>query len=212
MGVDNVAVGISNDLTGVELHDAARTLDVDRISRVATGAIRIDEGRPGVALIDGLAIGGDRGVIVVMHDRLDGVALLIKEYIKEPVLMLDGNDDVKTPGSRGAHLGVGEAFGGVEGPTDGLRRIGCWDKAEYGDHIDRKDHGLSDQGGQVVQPGDLGVQEGRSTDPADGDHPVVRIGEWSMESLSLVPDGRVHDDNCLVRAPSTSGLERETPR
>ena len=141
MVIDNVAVGISNNLTGVELRDAARTLDVDRKSRVATGAIRIDEGRPGVALIDGLAIAGDRGVIVVMHDRLDEVALLIKEHIKEPVLMLDGNEDVKASGTRGTHLGVGEAFSEVEGPTDRLRRIGCWDKAEYGNHIDRKDHG-----------------------------------------------------------------------
>src|SRR6476619_1695827 len=33
-----------------------------------------------------------------------------------------------------------------------------------------------DEGGQMVQAGDLGIHEGRTTEPADGDGPITRQG------------------------------------
>jgi hypothetical protein len=54
--------------------------------------------------------------------------------------MLDGNDDVKAQGAAARTSVSVKLSVKFESPTDRLRRIGCWDKAEYGDHIDRKDH------------------------------------------------------------------------
>src|SRR5215207_2444656 len=83
MRVEDVAVGVSHDLSGVELHDASRTLDVDGQPGFAA-AIGIEELRPGVALLDGLAVGGDCGVVVDMDYRLDEVPLLIGNTLKKP--------------------------------------------------------------------------------------------------------------------------------
>src|SRR5215216_494036 len=137
MRVEDVAVGVSDDLSGVELHDAARTLDVYGQPRIAA-AVGIEDARPRVALADGLAVGGDRGVVVVVDDRLDEVALVIEEHVKEAVLVLDRDEDVKPPRRRGTYLGVGEAVGEVEGLAE---RLSCTGRRGEGKRCDDSDRG-----------------------------------------------------------------------
>src|SRR5215203_1745012 len=126
MRVEDVAVGVSHDLSGVELHDASRTLDVDGQPGFAA-AIGIEELRPGVALLDGLAVGGDCGVVVDMDYRLDEVPLLIGKHLEEAVLVLDRNEHVKLPRRRGADLRISEGVGEVERPALDRRGtcLGC---------------------------------------------------------------------------------------
>jgi len=60
------AVGVADDLPGVELNDAAPTLNVDRqANRAAPVVVGIEEGRPGVALMDRLAGSRDRVLVLV---------------------------------------------------------------------------------------------------------------------------------------------------
>jgi hypothetical protein len=95
--VEDVAVGVVDDLSGVALNDATGSPDVDGQAHIAAAAVGIEDRRPGVALVDRLAVGGDRGVVVGVEPHLDDVAVPVEVHVEEAVLVLHRDEHVEAP-------------------------------------------------------------------------------------------------------------------